>query len=148
MKPGSTGKGLEACEAALQRLLNGKPIRPEHVGLELSKLTAGVVSFEAGFDRGYLKKARQSHQAIIAKIEAYRLKSPVSSVRLRELDAAKTKLSTTKNELEEAFLQRDDMLARNLQLMQQLKKLEREVVELRRSAGKKGSVAAFSGADR
>lgn len=90
MKPGSTGKGLDACEAALQRLLNGKPIRPEHVGLELSKLTAGVVSFEAGFDRGYLKKARQSHQAIIAKIEAYRLKSPVSSVRLRELGAAKT----------------------------------------------------------
>lgn len=45
---------------------------PEHVGLDLSKLTASIVSHEAGFDRGYLKKSRKTHLPLLAKIEACR----------------------------------------------------------------------------
>lgn len=48
-------KGLAACEIALERLLEGRAIVPAHVGLNFSKITAGIVSHEAGFDRGYLK---------------------------------------------------------------------------------------------
>ena len=70
-----TSKGLGACDEALQRLLIGKPVVPEHVGLDLSKLTASIVSLEAGFDRGYLKRSRKSHLPIIAKIEACRVEA-------------------------------------------------------------------------
>ena len=73
MKSGDgAGKGLGACEEALQRLLVGNPFVSEHVGLDLSKLTASIVSHEAGFDRGYLKKSRRVHLPILAKIEACR----------------------------------------------------------------------------
>lgn len=64
--------GLIACEEALQRLLVGKPIVPEHVGLNLSKLTASIVSLEAGFDRGYLKKSRKAHLPLLAQIDSAR----------------------------------------------------------------------------
>ncbi|SFP19592.1 hypothetical protein [Pseudomonas borbori] len=77
MKSGDgAGKGLGACEEALQRLLVEKPVVPEHVGLDLSKLTASIVSLEAGFDRGYLKKSRKAHLPILAKIEACRAGVP------------------------------------------------------------------------
>lgn len=56
MKSGDgVSKGIGACEEALQRLLDGEPFVSAHVGLDLSKLTASIVSLEAGFDRGYLK---------------------------------------------------------------------------------------------
>lgn len=60
MKSENTSKGLVACEEALQRLLDGVPIVSQHVKLDISKLTASIVSFEAGFDRGYLKKIENS----------------------------------------------------------------------------------------
>lgn len=73
MKSGEgISKGVGACQEALQRLLDGKPFMPEHVGLDLSKLTASIVSHEAGFDRGYLKKSRKTHLPLLAKIEACR----------------------------------------------------------------------------
>lgn len=75
----SMSGGLLACEEALQRLLDGKPVVPEHVGLELSKITASIVSLEAGFDRGYLKKSRKAHLPILAKIEASRAEANKSS---------------------------------------------------------------------
>jgi hypothetical protein len=66
------GRGLLECEEALQRLLEGRPVVAEHVGLSRSKITASIVSFEAGFDRGYLKKSRNAHLPILARIEAFR----------------------------------------------------------------------------
>tara|TARA_R110001599_G_scaffold224482_2_gene423669 strand:+ start:203 stop:649 length:447 start_codon:yes stop_codon:yes gene_type:complete len=144
MKSGeSTSKGMSACEDALQRLLDRKPNVPEHVGLEFSKLTASIVSFEAGFDRGYLKKSRPAHQEIIARIVSIKTKAPIESVKARELQTVAEKLSTTKNNLEEAREQRDNMLTRNLQLMLRVKELEKEVAELRRSQGKKDNVTLF-----
>lgn len=47
--------GLRACEEALTRLMKGEPVVSKHVGLSLKKITASIVSLEAGFDRGYLK---------------------------------------------------------------------------------------------
>lgn len=137
------GNGLRACEEALQRLVNGKPVRPEHVDLDLSKLTAGIVSVEAGFDRGYLKKARKSHQALIAQIYAYRFKVPVSSVKERELKVVTEKLSTARSELDVTLEQRDKTLTLNLQLMHRIRELEKEVSYLRLSLENK--VAAFPG---
>jgi hypothetical protein len=83
MKSGEeASKGVGACEEALQRLMVGKPVVPEHVGLDHRKFTARIVSLEAGFDRGYLKKSRKMHLPILAQIEAARAeasKGPGSS---------------------------------------------------------------------
>ena len=68
----NSSKGLAACSNALERLLEGRPIVPAHVGLDTSKITAGIVSYEAGFDRGYLKKSRRAHLPLLAKITASR----------------------------------------------------------------------------
>lgn len=66
------GNGLKKCEEAFERLLSGKPNISDHVGIESHKITAGIVSVEAGFDRGYLKKSRSYHKPLIARIEAYK----------------------------------------------------------------------------
>lgn len=81
-------KGLGACEEALQRLLAGKPVVSEHVGLDLSKLTASIVSLEAGFDRGYLKKSRKTHLPLLAQIEAVRAEASKGGGIERQTDPA------------------------------------------------------------
>lgn len=120
-------KGLDACEDALKRLLGGKPIVPEHVGLDLSKLTASIVSFEAGFDRGYLKKSRNAHLPLLAQIEAVRIETskgsgPASSKELRQI---KSTLAALENTLSIAQMQRDNVLAQNMKLWQRVCELER-----------------------
>lgn len=130
---GGGGRGVGACEAAFQRLVDGAPIVPEHVGLDPSKITAGIVSVEAGFDRGYLKKARKSHQSLIARIEAYRadvvsrnsIRSP--SLQLKKL--AQHKL-TVEADLKVVSEQRDAVLALNLQLYERIRELEIELARL------------------
>lgn len=127
MKSGrGSGKGLGACEEALQRLMVGNPVVPEHVGLDLSKLTASIVSLEAGFDRGYLKKSRRIHLPILAKIEACRAEankgSGTSSVtRIKRLE---DKIGLLEKELAMASSQRDRVLTQNLQLWARVRELE------------------------
>ncbi|UST68625.1 hypothetical protein [Pseudomonas moraviensis] len=127
----SRSKGLTACDDALQRLLEGAPIVHSHVGLDFSKITAGVVSYEAGFDRGYLKKSRSAHLPILAKIAAIRQggkKSTSYSVSQRQkyLDA---KLLEVERRLLETISQRNLVLAQNLQLWERIKELEDAVGE-------------------
>lgn len=120
------GGGLLACENALQRLLEGKPVVPEHVGLELSKLTASIVSLEAGFDRGYLKKSRKAHLAILAKIEASRaaaIKNPSSSSS-KKVARLEDKILFLEKELAMVRAQRDRVLVQNLQLWERVRELE------------------------
>ncbi|WP_374439253.1 hypothetical protein [Pseudomonas panipatensis] len=127
MKSGDgVSKGLVVCEEALQRLLDGKPFVPEHVGLDLSKLTASIVSLEAGFDRGYLKKSRKAHLPIIAKIEAFRAeanKMPGSSSG-ESIKRLKNRLVLLEKELAMVSLQRDRVLTQNLQLWARVRELE------------------------
>lgn len=127
MKSGDgPSKGVGACEEALQRLLDGTPFVPEHVGLDLSKLTASIVSFEAGFDRGYLKKSRKTHLQILAKIEAYRAdaskccgKSNDKSIKRLE-----DKVVLLEKELAIVSSQRNRVLTQNLQLWARVRELE------------------------
>lgn len=119
-------KGLIACEEALQRLLDGKPFVPEHVGLDLSKLTASIVSLEAGFDRGYLKKSRTAHLPILAKIEASRAETTKSSgsSNAKKIMLLQDKLVLLESELEMVRAQRDRVLTQNLQLWGRVRGLE------------------------
>lgn len=121
-----TGNGLAACEEALQRLLDGKPILPAHVGLDLSKLTASIVSLEAGFDRGYLKKSRKAHLPLLAQIEASREEASKgaasSGKQLRQLE---NKMATLEKELSTTQAQRDKVLSQNIKLWERVRELER-----------------------
>ncbi|EIU4987540.1 hypothetical protein MMK62_004466 [Pseudomonas aeruginosa] len=127
---GVISSGLSACEEALQRLLVGKPIVPEHVGLDLSKLTASIVSLEAGFDRGYLKKSRKAHLPLLAQIESARAgaskgASSSNGKRIRQLE---NKLASLEKELSVAQEQRDKVLAQNLKLWERLREVECSMV--------------------
>lgn len=129
MKSLRVNKGLITCEEALQRLLEGKPVVSEHVGLDLSKLTASLVSLEAGFDRGYLKKSRKSHLPLLAKIEAFRVKArkDSSSSNTKRNERLEGKLAFLEKELEMVRAQRDRVLSQNLQLWERVRKLERNL---------------------
>lgn len=121
-------KGLIACEEALQRLLDGKPVVPAHVGLDLSKLTASIVSREAGFDRGYLKKSRSTHLSLLARIEAFRVEASkvFDSSSTKRVERLEGKLALFEKELEMVRAQRDRVLSQNLQLWERVRELERK----------------------
>lgn len=130
MKSGDgTSKGVGACEEAFQRLLVGRPVVPEHVGLDLSKLTASIVSLEAGFDRGYLKKSRKAHLPLLAQIEAARAKASKgtgssSSKQIRQMES---RLAALEKTLSIVQMQRDNVLAHNLKLWQRVRELEHSI---------------------
>ncbi|EKF7416838.1 TPA: hypothetical protein MXR76_006395 [Pseudomonas aeruginosa] len=119
-------KGVGACEEALQRLLDGKPFVSEHVGLDLSKLTASIVSLEAGFDRGYLKKSRKAHLPILAKIEACRAgaNKGAGSSNVKNIKRLEDKVVLLEKELAMVSSQRDRVLTQNLQLWERVRELE------------------------
>lgn len=127
MKSGDgTSKGLGACEEALQRLLVGKPVVPEHVRLDLSKLTASIVSLEAGFDRGYLKKSRKAHLPLLAQIEAVRAEAVkgTGSSSIKQIRQMESRLAALEKTLSIAQMQRDNVLAQNIKLWQRVRELE------------------------
>lgn len=126
MKSENAGKGLVACEEALQRLLDGTPVVSQHVRLDLSKLTASIVSFEAGFDRGYLKKNRKQHFAILAKIDACRsaANKKCSSFNSKTQISLEEKLARSEKDLATVHVQLDQVLTQNLQLWARVRELE------------------------
>ncbi|TWC70130.1 hypothetical protein FBY10_105180 [Pseudomonas sp. SJZ103] len=128
-------KGLGACEKALQRLLVGKPVVPEHVGLNLSKLTASIVSLEAGFDRGYLKKSRKTHLPLLAQIEAVRAEASkgTGSSSGKQIRQMESQLAALEKTLSITQIQRDNVLAQNMKLWQRVRELERSIAYSRSS---------------
>lgn len=119
------GEGVEACVQAFERLKTGKPNLAVHVGLDPSKITAGIVSFEAGFDRGYLKKKRPSHQPLIAQIEAYRTSfETVSASKSQQIKRANEKVDKARSELEIVQEQLYHVMSQNVQLVERVRFLE------------------------
>ena len=130
MKSGDgASKGLSTCKEALQRLLAGKPVVSQHVGLDLSKLTASIVSLEAGFDRGYLKKARKAHLPLLAQIEAVRAEASkgTGSSSGKQIRQMESQLAALEKTLSIAQIQRDNVLAQNMKLWQRVRELERSM---------------------
>ena len=125
----NSSKGVAACEGALERLLEGRPVVPAHVGLDPSKITAGVVSYEAGFDRGYLKKSRLSHLPLLAKIAAARqgAAKTVSASLVHNQKVLRNNLLESEERLRTAIAQRDQVLSQNLRLWERIKELEGEL---------------------
>lgn len=130
----SQGDGVKSCEEAFERLLNGKPNKKEHVGINLAKITPSVVSAEAGFDRGYLKKSRALHKPLIARIEASKAEQFASDSNPREL------LRRAKNSAERAVQSEGEMkntlgkvLTQNLMLVERVRELEALVAKIQPS---------------
>ncbi|WP_260982930.1 hypothetical protein [Pseudomonas oryzihabitans] len=135
MKDGATDGVLE-CEEAFDRLVRGSPRIAAHVGMPPQKITAGVVSVEAGFDRGYLKSGRLKHQPLIAKIRAFRESGGVDGASLEigkiksQLHSSSIKVSRLQQELEIAICQRQAVVAQNIQLHERVRLLELKIHEL------------------
>lgn len=121
----SSKSGLDQCVDAFERLKAGQPRVIEHMGIAKSKITAGIVSVEAGFDRGYLKKARPSHAPLISMIEAFRKESAGSNDSGRLLvRRAKDKAEKAVSELDEVREQLYRVLSQNIQLVERVRSLE------------------------
>jgi len=117
--------GLTACYEAFERLKNGKPNVSKFVGITPDKLTASIVSQEAGFDSGYLKKNRTNHQGIIALIDSFRDEQKKTSLSKSEVIRRESiKSNNYKNQLERVQLLLEQSLARELLLSIKLKELE------------------------
>lgn len=122
------GSGIKACEDAFERLKVGKPNLTVHVGLDPSKITAGIVSFEAGFDRGYLKKKRPTHKPLIAQIEAFRTSfGTANASKAQQIKRANEKVDKARSELEIVQEQLYQVMTQNVQLVERVRFLEVEV---------------------
>lgn len=121
-------EGLQRCIAAFERLKLGQPQQPKHVGLPPDRITAAVVSAEAGFDSGYLKRSRRQHLPLILQIEAYRkAEHSVSTSTALQLRRAKSRVSAAAVEVDVAMGQLAAVLAQNLKLVERVRVLEVEL---------------------
>ena len=130
-------KGVKACEDALSRLIDGNPESSEFVGVPESEITAAMVSIEAGFDKGYLKKSRDQHKPLIARIAA--LKNNLSkSDSVNDTNLKKAKKATEKAKAEKIIAKQmlDKVLTQNLMLVERIKELEKELSKYQSYIGK------------
>lgn len=121
-------EGIQRCIAAFDRLKLGQPQQAKHVGLAPDKISAAVVSAEAGFDSGYLKRSRRQHLPLILQIEAYRkAEHSASSSTALQLRRAKSRVSKASAEVDAALGQLAGVLAQNLKLVERVRVLELEL---------------------
>lgn len=126
----TTLTGVKACEAALQRLLDGTPQIAGHVGIQSNEITSAMVSVEAGYDKGYLKRARAPHKALIARIDNLKLNADKSSCdNKKQLRKALKKSEAYREEAEEAKAIMNKVLTQNLMLMNKVRELEALLVK-------------------
>jgi len=99
--------------------------------LDLAKITASIVSLEAGFDRGYLKKSRKSHLPLLAKIEICRAEACKggSSSNRKKIERLEENLRILEYEFAITQAQRNRILTQNLQLWERVRELELTVVQ-------------------
>ena len=117
--------GVKACEAALQRLLDGCPQVAGHVGVQSDEITAAMVSVEAGYDKGYLKKARAPDEVLINRINSFKLNTEQSSNNdKKKLRKVLRKSEAYREEAEEAKAIMNKVLTQNLMLMNKVRELE------------------------
>lgn len=117
--------GVVRCEEALERLIDGRPNSPSFIGVSPEDVTPAMVSAEAGFDKGYLKRSRPSHKALIARID---------SLKLNNTEPARAKLAKAERNAVEANKKAgraktilDGVLTQNLMLVERIRELEQRL---------------------
>lgn len=127
--------GLQRCEEAFNRLMLGQPNLSDHVGVKSEDITPAMVSIEAGFDKGYLKRSRDYHLPLIARINATKTSAaPIASSAKDKLDRATRLAEKRSAELKELKLVMDKVLSQNLMLLERVRELEQEINKYQRKA--------------
>tara|TARA_Y100000588_G_scaffold175535_1_gene189582 strand:- start:1616 stop:2026 length:411 start_codon:yes stop_codon:yes gene_type:complete len=123
--------GLSECYDAFDRLKAGCPKNIKFLGISPDKITASIVSQEAGFDSGYLKKRRLNHQALIAQIGEFKREQSrftLSRVEVQRREREKAKRYKDERDRLQQLLELS--LARELLLAVKLKELESQLYRL------------------
>lgn len=118
-------KGVEACFKALERLQTGVPTVSDFIGVTPNLITPAMVSVEAGFDKGYLKRSRANHKPVIARIDALKIDTPNSmKTKIFKAYKAAEKATIEKQDLKQVL---DSVLTQNLMLIERVRELEQEL---------------------
>lgn len=126
-------KGLEKCFEALERIKKNKPNVIQFVDLPRNKVTPAIISKEAGFDSGYLKRKRPQHHEIISLIESYKYSDTGGTLTNREqLEREKRKSKRLQELLKETEGKLYNALARELLLLDQIDHMEQELLKTKR----------------
>jgi hypothetical protein len=124
--------GVLACAEAFERLKLGAPQVAKHIDLPATQITAGVVSVEAGYDRGYLKKARTAHMGLISLIDAFRNEAKLAKhPNNATVPVTKMKIRVMEEELNLVKSQLYAVLTQNIQLVEKVRALELEAKTFR-----------------
>jgi hypothetical protein len=134
--------GLTRCYEAFQRLKDGKPemeiklkdetLKIKYDGLPQNKITPSVVSQEAGWGGGYLKASRTQHQPLISMIEVHVKDHKNTTIgKGAAIKLEKNKTKSAKDSESVMQLKLEASLGRELQLYHNLKKVEKELAELK-----------------
>ena len=117
-------KGLNACREALERLKNGEPNNDQFKEVPI---TASIVSQEAGFDSGYLKKSR--HAELIAEISAVKenLDGQKKVIGRKKYEKVERGAKTAESYAKRYKKMLDDALTREIRLIRRVRELESEI---------------------
>lgn len=122
--------GLERCNEALERLLTNKSHNVDRIDINPQDITPAMVSIEAGFDKGYLKRSRESHKHIISRIDSLKLKPNQSrSVTKEKLERVQKLANNRHAEIEQLRGVLDKVLTQNLMLVERVRELEQALVK-------------------
>lgn len=126
----SKGGGVQRCEDALERLISGQPHLADHVGVKRGEITPAMVSVEAGFDKGYLKRSRELHMSLIARIDALKNESGFTpSVSKEKFQRVKRLAEKRRVEVQQLNQTMDAVLTQNLMLVERVRELEKELAK-------------------
>ena len=122
---------LLLCDQAFERLVAGKPQRLLITDYKIYRITAAVVSKEAGFDAGYLKKSRVNHRPILLEISQFKAhqQTRTGSEQKQMLDLS-DQLRDEKNLVNDFETLYEEALARELVLVAKLAELESQIRKL------------------
>lgn len=110
--------GVTKCEEALDRLLNSCPRNSKFSSIKSYEITPAMVSVEAGFDKGYLKRSRPIHSDIFKLIDDLTGKNKPKPNRLKE--------NKDKKYQEQALIMQK-IMTQNLKLVARVRELEKKL---------------------
>lgn len=113
--------GIKLCEQAFYRLKMGIPQNSSFKG---KKITAALVSKEAGFDSGYLKNSRTQHRPLIHEINKFYQDTKNKYITSSRIEKLNKKIKELEEDIDELKKQRDASLARELLLFNEIERLQ------------------------
>lgn len=122
---------LLLCEQAFGRLTAGKPQRLLITDYKIYRITAAMVSKEAGFDAGYLKRSRINHRPLLLEISQFKAQEQTrTGCEQKKILDLSGLLQDEKNQVNNFETLYEEALARELVLVAKLVELESQIRKL------------------